>query len=88
MEKFETGGNAFPGPNFTEGGMPNGHNMGMTLRDWFAGHALAAMVTKAPFFDRDGEHGKAVDLAQFKADMAISAYFYADAMIAEREVRR
>ena len=57
---------------------------GMSLRDWFAGHALSAMIAKSPFFDRDGEFGKPVDMIQFKADMAESAYCYADAMLAAR----
>lgn len=60
------------------------HN-GMTLRDWFAGQALASMIAKAPFFDREGEHGPKIDLAQFKSDMAVGAYFYADAMMEARK---
>lgn len=59
---------------------------GMSLRDWFAGQALAAMISKAPFFDRDGEFGAPVDMLTFKADMSESAYGYADAMIAARKV--
>jgi hypothetical protein len=59
---------------------------GMSLRDWFAGQALAALISKAPFFDRDSEHGHPiVDMLQFKADMAVSAYGYADALLSARE---
>ena len=39
MTQNKTGGPAFPGPSFTQGGHANGHAMGMTLRDWFAGQA-------------------------------------------------
>lgn len=83
----KTGGFAFPhsrvwigGGNFEEV-IPED---GMTLRDWFAGQALAAMIAKAPFFDRDNEFGQPVDMVQFKRDMSESAYCYADAMIAAR----
>lgn len=55
-------------------------------RDWFAGQALTALISKAPFFDRDGEFGKPVDMIQFKLDMAESAYGYADAMMKVRSV--
>ena len=30
------GPKAFPGPSYTRSGLPNGHDMGMTLRDYFA----------------------------------------------------
>lgn len=61
---------------------------GMTLRDWFAGQALQSLISKSPFWDTEGEHGAEItqeELNQFMAEMASSAYFYADAMIAERE---
>ena len=55
---------------------------GMTMRDAFAMNAMAAMIAKAPFFDREGEHGNPIDLEQFRADIAVSAVEYADALIA------
>lgn len=58
---------------------------GMTLRDWFAGQALAALISKSPFFDSTGELGKSIDLVEFWADMANSAYVYADAMLEARK---
>lgn len=77
--EVNTGGVIFPSYDVSEG------DDVMTLRDWFAGQALAALISKAPFFDRDGEFGRApTDMVQFKLDMAASAYGYADAMIAER----
>jgi len=54
----------------------------MTLRQKYAGQAMAAMIAKAPFFDREGEHGNPIDLEQFRADIAVSAVEYADALIA------
>ena len=45
---------------------------GMTLRDWFAGQALAGMASNPR---RDGPY----------SDYAEDAYEYADAMLSERE---
>lgn len=81
MTQKKDGGPAFPSTDF-------GSRKGMTLRDWFAGQALAAMIMKSPFFDTQGENGSKIsseDIKQFKLDMAASAYAYADAMLAERE---
>lgn len=81
------GGAAFPGERVERSGLHSTVrviNPGMSLRDWFAGQALTAMIAKAPLFDRDGEHGKPIDMVQFKRDMAESAYFYADAMLTAR----
>ena len=85
-DEINTGGPAFPilkpsDPRFEY------CDQGMTLRDWFAGQAIAALIRKAPFFDRDGEFGKPVDMLQFKADMSVSAYAYADAMLAARNAK-
>jgi len=77
------GGPAFPGVDPPEW---QAISDGMSLRDWFAGQALAALISKAPFFECEGEYGKAIDIAQFKVDIAESSYGYADAMIAAREV--
>ena len=67
------GGPAFPHFQFTETGkveiLPQG---GMSLRDWFAGQALAGMASRAPVGSKF-------------SDYAMQAYFFADAMIAERE---
>jgi len=53
-------------------------NEGMTLRDWFAGQALAGLATKTPTIRNP------VDKYRYSA-VAVGAYYYADAMIAERE---
>jgi hypothetical protein len=59
----DNGGQAFP----------HEHHRGMTLRDWFAGQALSAVIT----FD---EPGKPLGMNA----VAFVAYQIADAMIAER----
>lgn len=64
------GGPAFP---TTQADVERGWD-GMSLRDWFAGQALAGLVAN------DSARG---DNAQF----AIVAYALADAMLAERERR-
>ena len=64
-----TGGPAYP-PHHD----PKRHPRGMTLRDWFAGQALAMVMMR---FERDCD--PAPD------DIAMQAYFIADAMIAERQ---
>lgn len=48
---------------------------GMSLRDWFAGQAIATCRVKVPLF---GDEGSAT------ADCAAVAYRIADAMLAER----
>jgi len=74
MENKETGGSAFPGtiPQFSY----QHPEPGMTLRDWFAGQALAGMAT---LYAVAG--GASEDIA--KANATVS-YLMADAMIAER----
>ncbi len=62
---------AFPNPYYSN--VP-----GMTLRDYFAGQAMAAIIAKIPF-------------EEFPADWspyertALGAYDYADAMLAARQ---
>jgi len=52
----------------------NNYEHGMTLRDYFAGQALAIVMGR---FDPDHEPSE--------EDIAMHAYFIANAMIAERE---
>ncbi|WP_284464868.1 hypothetical protein [Chryseobacterium sp.] len=57
------------------------------LLDQFAGHALQALIAKSPFFDRNGELGKKIEkdeLADFKKELAKTAYNYAEWMLVER----
>lgn len=63
---------------------------GMTLRDWFAGQALAGMIVKTPLLMRSTfDNGKTIGPSE--EDMEIhtqavvdAAFKYADAMLAER----
>jgi hypothetical protein len=64
-----TGGPAYP-PHHD----PKDHPSGMTLRDWFAWQALAMVMMR---FHHDCDPSP--------DDIAMQAYFIADAMIAERQ---
>jgi hypothetical protein len=66
------GGPAFPQPATSEGYATN-TLPGMTLRDWFAGQALAGMIAQ----------GDAIRTTY--SSSAAEAYRYADAMLRERE---
>lgn len=68
MSKINDGGPAFACA------AENGHQAGMTLRDWFAGQALDGMMAK---YGTNSEGGAALT--------AIVCYAAADAMLAERE---
>lgn len=65
---LEVDGYAFPGTRYSQEGMPIGVGQGMTMRDWFAGQALAGNIARD---DRPKMAAK-------------SAYEIADAMLAER----
>ena len=73
MNIDKTGGPAFPSVLFTQDKAPNHHDAGMTLRDYFAGQALAIVYSRfLPGADPDPQ------------DISMQAYFIADAMIAAR----
>lgn len=70
------GGPAFPFDGSVEDGEIVPRSKGMSLRDWFAAHALTGILAY-PGGDRSGsctEH-----------QVAKAAYLYADAMLASRE---
>lgn len=58
-----------------------GHCEGMTLRDWFAGQALVAIVTATS----NGQHYPAREGQSLIEGMAQDAYELADAMLAARK---
>jgi len=72
MSKPNDGGPAFPVAFSTAGWHSGNVNVGMTLRDWFAGQALNGMLA---------DDCTACTWAKFSE----RAYACADAMIAERE---
>ena len=78
MSKIDNGGPAFPlqsiGPDFAPG------YAGMTLRDYFAAKAMAAIISKTPCELIEADSPTYVEFA-----VAIGAYCYADAMLKARE---
>lgn len=90
------GGPAFPGiqgadghGNMTESVHPDGtriwvfHNQGMTLRDFFAGQALAGALSNPSMVAAIVQGSKSP--SDSPREMAVFALAVADAMIAERE---
>lgn len=75
MSKIKDGGSAFPHPEYNDDGTVYRQHEGMTLRDYFAGQALAGVVERMnPQGDFPTE-----DIS------ARMAYRYADAMLRARE---
>lgn len=71
-EKIKDGGPAFPrAPLGEDCAHPYGQQDGMSLRDWFAGQALAGLLSEGEYVD--------------ERPVAFRAYVYADAMLAARE---
>lgn len=80
MSKINDGGPAFPEP--TGRGPYEGAWQGMTLRDWFAGQALAAMVS-TPKETTEAANAAGMSRTDFVTECA---YQLADAMLLAREV--
>ena len=75
----DDGGPAFPSDTpieFYESGETKRRASGMTLRDWFAGQALAGILANSDFIRATKESGMS---------MSENAYAYADAMLKARE---
>jgi hypothetical protein len=79
MADLYSSGPAFPGTVYTHSGHISGHSMGMSLRDWFAGQALAGILAGgfADTIPHDDVNGG--------GDAAYFAYQYADAMLSRRQ---
>lgn len=83
MSTSDDGGPAFPVLDLSKT-----QERGMSLRDWFAGQALAALIAKSPLACTDANDpldGLPItdkQAAEIAESMAWSAYEYADAMIA------
>lgn len=76
MSNINTGGPAFPVPDL--------HNNGMTLRDYFAAKAMQALLTKqGPYGDDVGKQYR--DDVQHVDELAGYAYIQADAMLKARK---
>ena len=87
MSAIDNGGPAFPlaTSEYDLSGTNRAEVNGMTLRDYFAAKAMQAIITKLPVVDRESEFGKpVVDKIKYNADIAESAYWFADAMIKAR----
>lgn len=74
-KEINTGGPAFPQPCDAET-CPHINCQGMTLRDWFAGQALAGMLSK-------GFIPSTVEIDDY--DYTKAAYIIADSMLEARE---
>ncbi len=79
--RVNTGGNAFPSPDWNGDWKGPDANHGMTLRDYFAGQALTGLI--------GGSHHEMATVAEMNNTTIIKvagslAYAYADAMIAAR----
>lgn len=84
MTTKPTGGQAFPTglESHPSGTVVQWPELGMTLRQWYAGQALAAIIAKHDALKPTTENGPEYDVPALAAK---GAFMYADAMIAEGE---
>lgn len=79
MSDHNNGGPAFPNPALVdENYKPQPGDGGMSLRDWFAGQALAGLLTRGDVV------GTEAGLKHVKGALAGLAFAYADAMLTAR----
>lgn len=84
----DDGGPAFPNVVWEHALQAAVQQGGLTIRDWFAGQALRALIAKIPLQDAEGEFGQrssAERNAKIQRDVSDSAYYYADAMLEARK---
>ena len=89
MSKEQDGGSAFP-TDFHPSNDPEGLFRGMSLRDWFAGQALAPLMTNANAVfvaaakSDSPEALRLAKMAYSESAIAAGAYALADAMLEAR----
>lgn len=76
MKRINDGGPAFPSDNGVK------YDSGMTLRDWFAGQAMQALLSNPKLHQEIIKNGNA-----HGGWIEHSAWAWADAMLAAREVK-
>jgi hypothetical protein len=74
------GGPAFPESAPNQQGRYETFQKGMSLRDWFAGKALEAILIAQPHLPKEA-------IAKTPQDIPTAAYYYADAMLKAREAK-
>lgn len=85
MERKDDGGEAFPLPYFAQGFDLIGGHPGMSLRDWFAGQALAVIdPSKVKDYELSAMFGPNRSGIAAEEIAAALAYRVADAMLARR----
>jgi hypothetical protein len=90
MKTINDGGPAFPRPESrgTSGATTLHGQNGMTLRDYFAGQALAGMTSRSVEVYKKLE-GSGISMSEIENELtqrlSCAAYIYADAMLAARE---
>jgi hypothetical protein len=90
MKTTNDGGLAFPRPESrgTSGAITLHGQNGMTLRDYFAGQALAGITSRSVEVYKKLE-GSGISMSEIENELtqrlSCAAYIYADAMLAARE---
>lgn len=77
MTNINDGGPAFPNPYVPEYGEKSS---GLSVRDWFAGQALAGWLESFP-----GDTSHPGETSKYAANIANGSYALADAMLKARE---
>lgn len=89
--KINDGGAAFPCPATafaTPSGMSGSPGVpGMSLRDYFASRAMESLILKTEFARHEPTMIGNDPFAQDRFALSVSAYAYADAMLAAREAK-